>query len=154
MIRDLLQEAWDALKRNPTRSFLPMLGIVWGIATVTLLISYGNGFRFVLVQGFEAFGKSAVICWPGQTSEQAGGERAGKKIRFEQADVDVVRQEAPLVKHVCLETVNRPAIQYQERTASGRYEECAPNMARSAMKSRAKAAGSAARIIRNGGASR
>ena len=96
-----------------------MLGIVWGIVTVTLLISYGNGFRFVLVQGFEAFGKSAVICWPGQTSEQAGGERAGKKIRFEQADVDVVRQEAPLVKHVCLETVSRPAIQYQERTASG-----------------------------------
>ena len=29
-------QAWDALKRNPTRSFLTMLGIVWGIATVTL----------------------------------------------------------------------------------------------------------------------
>ena len=28
----------------------------------------------------------------------------------------MVRQEAPLVKHVCLETVNRPAIQYQERS--------------------------------------
>jgi putative ABC transport system permease protein len=118
MIGDLLLQAWDALKRNPTRSFLTMLGIVWGIATVTLLISYGNGFRSVLVSGFDAFGKSAVICWPGQTSETAGGERAGKPIRLEQADVDVVRIEAPLVKHVCLETVNRPAIQYQERVAT------------------------------------
>ena len=35
----------------------------------------------LLVGAFEAFGKSAVIAWPGQTSEQAGGERAGKKIR-------------------------------------------------------------------------
>jgi putative ABC transport system permease protein len=118
MVKDLLAQAWDALKRNPTRSFLTMLGIGWGIVTVTLLISYGNGFRFVLVQGFEAFGKSAVIAWPGQTSEQAGGERAGKRIRFEAADVEVVRQEAPLVKHVCLETVNRPAVQYLERSAS------------------------------------
>lgn len=119
MIKDLLMQAWDALKRNPTRSFLTMLGIIWGIVTVTLLIAYGNGFRAVLVHGFEAFGKSAVICWPGQTSEQAGGERAGRRIRFEAADVEVVKQEAPLVKHVCLETVSRPAIQYQERTVGG-----------------------------------
>jgi putative ABC transport system permease protein len=118
MIRDLLWESWDALKRNPTRSFLTMLGIVWGIATVTLLISYGNGFRTILLNGFDAFGRSAVICWPGQTSQVAGGERAGKRIRLEQADVDVVKIEAPLVKHVCLETVNRPAIQYLERAAT------------------------------------
>src|SRR3954454_151821 len=118
MVKDLLAQAWDALKRNPTRSFLTMLGIVWGIATVTLLISYGNGFRFVLVQGFEAFGKSAVIAWPGQTSQQAGGERAGKKIRFEQADVDLIRSEATLVKYACLETVKRPPLTYNERSAT------------------------------------
>ena len=32
-------------KRNYTRSLLTMLGIVWGIATVTLLIAYGSSFR-------------------------------------------------------------------------------------------------------------
>jgi hypothetical protein len=41
-----------------------MLGIVWGIATVTLLIAYGSSFRSILVHGFDAFGKSVVICWP------------------------------------------------------------------------------------------
>ena len=56
-----------------------MLGIVWGIATVTLLIAYGSSFRSVLVHGFDAFGKSVVICWPQQTSEQPGGQRAGKE---------------------------------------------------------------------------
>ena len=118
MLRELFLQAWTALRRNPTRSFLTMAGIIWGIVTVTLLIAYGGGFRTVLVSAFEAFGKSTVICWPGQTSEQAGGERAGKKIRFEKADVEAIRAEASLVKHVCLETVNRPAITYNERAAS------------------------------------
>ena len=69
MLIEILHEAWVALKRNLTRSFLTMLGIVWGIATVTLLIAYGSSFRGVLVHGFDAFGKSVVVCWPQQTSE-------------------------------------------------------------------------------------
>jgi len=92
-----------------------MLGIVWGIATVTLLIAYGNSFRSILVNGFNAFGKGAVICWPQQTSEQPGGQRAGKKVVFEKEDVDLIKETAPLVKHVCLETVKRPGIGYGDR---------------------------------------
>jgi putative ABC transport system permease protein len=67
MLIEIIREAWVALKRNLTRTFLTMLGIVWGIATVTLLIAYGNSFRQILVGGFDAFGKSVVICWPQQT---------------------------------------------------------------------------------------
>src|ERR1700736_2719708 len=115
MLIQIIHEAWIALKRNLTRSFLTMLGIVWGIATVTLLIAYGSSFRGVLVHGFDAFGKSVVICWPQQTSEQPGGQRAGKKVVFEKADVDMVKETAPLVKHVCLETEHRPGIAYGDR---------------------------------------
>ena len=115
MLIEIILEAWIALKRNLTRSFLTMLGIVWGIATVTLLIAYGSSFRSILVHGFDAFGKSVVICWPQQTSEQPGGQRAGKKVVIEQADVDMVKATAPLVKHVCRETVNRPGISYGDR---------------------------------------
>ena len=115
MLIEIILEAWIALKRNLTRSFLTMLGIVWGIATVTLLIAYGSSFRSILVHGFDAFGKSVVICWPQQTSEQPGGQRAGKKVVIEQADVDMVKATASLVKHVCRETVNRPGISYGDR---------------------------------------
>ncbi len=115
MLAEILRQAWSALRRNPTRSFLTMLGIVWGIVAVTLLLAYGSGFREVLVRSFDAFGKSAVVCWPGQTSEQAGGERAGRRVRFEQADLEVVRQEATLVKSACLETVNRLGVSYGDR---------------------------------------
>ena len=115
MLIEIIIEAWIALKRNVTRSLLTMLGVVWGIATVTLLIAYGNSFRGILVHGFDAFGKSVVICWPQQTSEQPGGQRAGKKVLIEQADVDMVKATAPLVKHVCRETVSRPGVAYGDR---------------------------------------
>src|SRR5438477_5748363 len=115
MLFPIFYEAWIALKRNRTRSALTMLGIVWGIATVTLLIAYGNSFRAILVNGFNAFGKGAVICWPQQTSEQPGGQRAGKKVVFEKEDVDLIKETVPLVKHVCLETVHRPGIAYGDR---------------------------------------
>jgi putative ABC transport system permease protein len=115
MLFEIILEAWVALKRNLTRSFLTMLGIVWGIATVTLLIAYGSSFRGVLVHGFDAFGKSVVICWPQQTSEQPGGQRAGKKVVLEQSDLDMVKATATLVKHACLETVRRPGIAYGDR---------------------------------------
>jgi putative ABC transport system permease protein len=117
VLTEIIREAWIALRRNYTRSLLTMLGIVWGIATVTLLIAYGSSFRQILVSGFDAFGKSVVICWPQQTSEQPGGQRAGKKVVFEQADLDMVKETAPLVKHVCLETVRRPGIAYMDRMA-------------------------------------
>jgi putative ABC transport system permease protein len=115
MLIEIIREAWIALRRNRTRSFLTMLGIVWGIATVTLLIAYGSSFREVLVSGFDAFGKSVVIAWPQQTSEQPGGQRAGRKVQIEQADVDMIKETAPLVKYACMETVHRPGISYGDR---------------------------------------
>jgi putative ABC transport system permease protein len=82
---------------------------------VTLLIAYGSSFREVIMGGFEAFGKSAVVGWPGQTSQQAGGERAGKRVRLEEADLHNIQAEAPLVKHVSLETVRWLPITYGDR---------------------------------------
>jgi putative ABC transport system permease protein len=115
MLLEIFRQAWYALARSRTRSLLTMCGIVWGIVSVTLLVAYGNGFRGVLLAAFDAFGRSTVIAWPGQTSDQAGGERAGRRIRFEQADVDAVKAEAPMVKYACLETVGRPPIMFGER---------------------------------------
>jgi putative ABC transport system permease protein len=118
MLIQTITDAWHALLRSITRTILTMLGVVWGIVTVTLLVAYGSSFRAVLVRGFEAFGRGAVVCWPGQTSEQAGGQRAGKVVRFEQADLERVKEEATLVKTACLETVRWLSVSYQGRLAN------------------------------------
>ncbi len=118
MWRELLAQSWTNLTRNRTRSLLTMLGIVWGIVAVTVLLAYGSGFRGVLTHAFDAFGKSAVVAWPGQTSEQAGGERAGRRVRFEKADRDSIVAESSLVKAISMETVQWRQIGYGDRQAN------------------------------------
>ena len=115
MLIEVFRESWAALGRNPVRSLLTMSGIAWGIVAVTLLLSYGSGFRGVLMYTFEVFGKGAVVCWPGTTSQQAGGERAGKAVRFEQEDADWVKAQSPLVRRVTLETVKFLGISHEQR---------------------------------------
>src|SRR5438132_12024022 len=115
MLLEIFREAWAALGRNPVRSLLTMTGIAWGIVAVTLLLSYGSGFRTVLMYTFEVFGKGAVVCWPGTTSEQAGGERAGKPARFEAEDSEWVKAQSPLIKRVTREPVRFKGISHGQR---------------------------------------
>ena len=115
MLTEIFKQAWTALGRNPVRSFLTMSGISWGIVAVTLLLSYGAGFRNVLMYTFEVFGKGAVIAWPGTTSEQAGGERAGKPVRFEAEDAEWVKAQSPLIRRVTRETVRFEGVSREER---------------------------------------
>src|SRR5450755_2926153 len=84
MVREILLQAWLSLRRQPTRSLLTMVGIIWGIVAVTMLLAYGSDFRRVLMSTFDVFGHDIILCWPGTTAEQAGGERAGKTVKFEQ----------------------------------------------------------------------
>jgi putative ABC transport system permease protein len=118
VLTEIFKQAWTALGRNPIRSFLTMSGISWGIVAVTLLLSYGSGFRSVLMYTFEVFGKGAVVCWPGTTSEQAGGERAGKPVRFEAEDAEWVKAQSPLIKRVTRETVRFKGIAHEERLSA------------------------------------
>jgi putative ABC transport system permease protein len=118
VLRELVAQSWTNITRHRTRSALTMLGIVWGIVAVTVLIAYGSGFRGILTHAFDAFGKSAVVAWPGQTSEQAGGERAGRKVRFEKADRDAIESEASLLKGISMETVQWRQITYGDSAAN------------------------------------
>jgi putative ABC transport system permease protein len=75
-----------------------MLGISWGIVSVVMLLAYGEGFNQALLTGFKgAFGDGVTVMFPGQTSLQAGGERAGTRVRLRMADAEAVG-EIPLVK--------------------------------------------------------
>src|SRR6516225_3283799 len=115
MLGEIFKEAWAALGRNRVRSLLTMTGISWGMVAVTLVVIRVWGCRGVLLYIFGVFGKAAVICWPGTTSEQAGGERAGKVVRLEQEDADWVKAQSPLIKRVTLETVKWKGISHDER---------------------------------------
>jgi putative ABC transport system permease protein len=98
--REIVVEALYGLYHHRFRAALSMLGISWGIIAVVTLLAYGTGFRDALETGFQgAFSSGTVVVFPGQTSMQAGGERAGKRVRVTPADVEEMGQ-LPLVKNI------------------------------------------------------
>src|SRR6201998_1164726 len=100
MHSDLLQQAGSAMRHDLRRTLLTMAGMAWGIATVVLLLAYGNGFALAITNIFESFGATAVGVFPGRTSMQAGGNKAGVLIRFTNDDVEVLRNNVPLCRRV------------------------------------------------------
>jgi putative ABC transport system permease protein len=100
MHRDLLQQAYGAMRHDLRKTLLTMLGMAWGIATVVLLLAYGEGFGRAIQNIFESFGARAVGIFPGRTSQQAGGNKAGVQIRFTDTDIEMLRNVAPLIRHI------------------------------------------------------
>ncbi|HUU34633.1 MAG TPA: ABC transporter permease, partial [Vicinamibacterales bacterium] len=129
VLGDVVREAAAGLSRNRVRAGLSMLGISWGIVSVVMLLSYGNGFQAALERGFRgAFGDGVVIAWPGQTSAQAGGERAGKRIQLTEADVLSVRG-LPFVKFVSPEFIREFPMTWGTKQGSYRVRGVAPEYA-------------------------
>src|SRR5213075_497431 len=99
-LRELISQSWQALRRNQLRSVLTMLGIGWGLVSVVLLLAYGQGLGGCVLHAFLNMGNNVIVLWPGQTSMQAGGQRAGKAVKYELEDVEAIRDEVPLVRAV------------------------------------------------------
>jgi putative ABC transport system permease protein len=93
-----------------------MAGMAWGIATVVLLLAYGNGFATAITNIFESFGATAVGIFPGRTSQQAGGNKAGVQVRFTNEDIDLLRNNVPLCKHVVRMSQKDSSVQNGNRT--------------------------------------
>lgn len=117
MIRDLLSQAYGALRHNRRRSTLTMLGMAWGIATVVLLLAYGTGFERGLMVAFETFGGNFIALFPGRTSLQAGGTKAGVEVKLTTDDLEYVRNEVPMLKRISPEAAKQVLVAYSNRSA-------------------------------------
>jgi len=116
MFRDLLQEAYGAMRHNRRRAALTMLGMAWGIATVVMLLAYGDGFGQACEAIFANFGTKLMIVVPGRSSMQAGGQKAGMQIRFTLDDVETLTTNLPQITHITPEASKQANIQFDTRT--------------------------------------
>src|SRR6266481_5075484 len=115
MLRDLLHEAYGAMRHNRRRTALTMLGMAWGIATVVMLLAYGDGFGQACANIFANFGTKLVIVVPGRTSMQAGGQKSGVPVRFTLEDRDTLTTNPPQITHNTPEVSKQASIQYDTR---------------------------------------
>jgi putative ABC transport system permease protein len=110
--REAISQSLESLRRNRTRSGLTMLGIIWGLVTVVLLLSYGRSLGSTVMQGFLGIGNNIVMIWGGQTSMQAGGERSGKKIHLQEGDAEAIRDSLPFLNAVSRESDDAFSVKY------------------------------------------
>jgi putative ABC transport system permease protein len=116
MMKDLWREAYAAMRYNRRRTLLTMMGMAWGIATVVMLLSYGNGLGQAVENIFASFGTRMMILTPGRTSMQAGGQKAGVRVRFTLDDVALLKQSLPEITQIEPLVGKTCHIQYEMRT--------------------------------------
>ncbi len=115
---EIVRQSIDSLLRNRLRSGLTMLGIVWGLVTVVLLLSYGRSLGVEVLNGFMGLGNNVIMMWGGQTSMQAGGERSGKKIKFLDGDTEAVRDAVPFLTAVSSESDDGFSFKYGSKVVN------------------------------------
>src|SRR3954471_7860825 len=102
-LTELLRQVVGSLLRNKLRSFLTMAGIAWGITSIVLIAAMGEGFKDGQRNNMKALGENLVILFGGRTELQAGGERAGRRIRLHRDDERLLRNEAWMLEKVAVE---------------------------------------------------
>lgn len=100
MLSDIFGQAIEAMRHNGRRTAITVVGMAWGIATVVLLLAYGAGFGQAFENIFAQFGTNMMGVFPGRTSEQAGGSKAGVVVRLTMDDVERIQETVPGILHV------------------------------------------------------
>jgi putative ABC transport system permease protein len=114
-IYDLVHETLLSVTSNKVRSFLTVLGIVVGIASVILMVSIGQGSQASITDSIKSAGSNLLMVTPGGRSSGAfgrpggegGGGNAGAKLT--QDDVDLIKQ-LPGVAQVAANGSSREAL--------------------------------------------
>jgi putative ABC transport system permease protein len=92
-LKELLANVISSLLQNKLRSILTMAGIAWGVASMVLIVAMGDGFKAGQRDRTKQLGENIVIVFEGRTEKQAGGRRAGRRIRLTYDDVRDIRTE-------------------------------------------------------------
>src|SRR6056297_1596049 len=88
-----ITELFRNLSQQRLRSFLTIFGIMWGTATLILLLAFGMGFRDQTVLNMRGMGDQLAIMFPGQTTKTFEGYGIGRPIRYREADAELLQNQ-------------------------------------------------------------
>lgn len=96
----LITELFRNLNQQRLRSFLTIFGIMWGTATLILLLAFGMGFRDQTVLNMRGMGDEIAIMFQGQTTKAFDGYGIGRPILFREDDAWLLRDQIEDIKTV------------------------------------------------------
>ena len=115
---DSLREIIATIKKNKLRTLLTAFAVAWGIFMLIILLAAGNGFRNGVFTNFEDQAKTYVIVNPGRTSKPYKGFSTGRRIRLDQRDFDMLRNEIPEIEYLSAGIGNTLTASYGEEYLS------------------------------------
>jgi putative ABC transport system permease protein len=96
-VADLVVLSLRQLAKNKLRSGLTVLGVVIGIAAVTVMVSIGQGGQTLIQNEFKNLGSNVIIVFPAR-KESAGGVREGPVQTLTADDARAIADECPSVR--------------------------------------------------------
>ncbi|WP_407166569.1 ABC transporter permease [Bradyrhizobium sp. ORS 111] len=93
-----LQIALQVLRLNPLRSFLTILGIVIGVASVVTVLAIGKGAQLQLEQQIRSIGANVLMITPGAIHQGGVRLKAGTKLTLTEGDVQAIIEQIPEIQ--------------------------------------------------------
>ena len=97
MLANALLLALRELRRNVMRSFLTMLGIIIGVASVIILVTLGGGATKQVTEQISSLGSNLIMVVPGK--RMGPGQTSGAA-PFKLADAEAIAREVPSLQAV------------------------------------------------------
>ncbi|HLJ61148.1 MAG TPA: ABC transporter permease [bacterium] len=96
-LSNLLRIAWQALRRNITRSILTMLGIIIGVGAVITSMAIGAGAQAAVLAQIESLGANLLVVIPGAITTGGVNLGSGSRTTLTLPDVTAIAQTVPEV---------------------------------------------------------
>ncbi len=94
LIREFLQD----LRKQKLRTSLTIIAICWGTIAVITLLAFGEGLSNRMMEGLRGGGNQVMMFYGGQTSKSYEGLDVGRRIRFAEEDIDILRRSIPQIE--------------------------------------------------------
>ncbi|MCF8713215.1 ABC transporter permease [Joostella atrarenae] len=88
--RDLWSEIFHSIKSNKLRTFLTGFSVAWGIFILVLLLASVDGMKNGFTKQFNDDATNSIFIYPGTTTKPYKGFEAGRRIQFENEDLDFI----------------------------------------------------------------
>jgi putative ABC transport system permease protein len=89
--------AHRALRRNPMRSALTMLGVIIGVAAVIAMLAIGQGAQAAIRAQIASLGANTLMVQPGSTTQSGVRYGWGSRTSLRMPDVHAILKECPAV---------------------------------------------------------
>lgn len=108
----LIAELWKNLSSQKLRTFLTLFGIMWGTATLILLLAFGFGFRDQVMLNMRGMGEEITILFPSQTTKSYEGYGSGRHLTFREDDAWMLGNQVSGLKDVSPEFRRNATLRY------------------------------------------